>query len=280
MKKTVLITGASSGIGKASALYFAQRGWNVAATMRRPELETELQQQQGIRLFSLDVTQPESIEKALADTLAHFGRLDVVVNNAGYAIKGAFEAASPEQIQRQFDTNVFGLMQVVRAVLPYFRQQGQGTIINVASVGGRLTFPLYSLYHSTKWAVEGFSESLQYELAPLGIRIKIIEPGPIKTDFYDRSQDLVTKEGLTAYTPYQQAVLPLMDKVAARAEGPEVVAKTIYSAATDGKSRLRYASGRGTAALLLMRRLLSTTLFMGMVRRVAERGRKQGMPNQ
>lgn len=275
IQKTVLITGASSGIGKATAFYFARRGWQVAATMRRPELETELQQLPNISLHALDVTEEASIEKALAEVLAAYGQIDVLVNNAGYAAKGAFEAASPEQVHRQFNTNVFGLMHVVRAVLPHFRLRKQGTIINVASVGGRLAFPLYSLYHSTKWAVEGFSESLQYELAPLGIRVKVIEPGPIKTDFYERSQDLVEKEGLRAYDAYQAAILPIMNKAVSMAQGPEVVAKTIYTAATDSSNRLRYASGRGTAALLLMRRLLSTRAFMAVVRRVAEGGSKR-----
>jgi NAD(P)-dependent dehydrogenase (short-subunit alcohol dehydrogenase family) len=275
IQKTILITGASSGIGKATAFYFARRGWQVAATMRRPELETELQQLPNVSLHTLDVTQEASIEKALAEVLAAYGQIDVLVNNAGYGAKGAFEAASPDQIQRQFNTNVFGLMHVVRAILPHFRQRRQGTLINIASVGGRLAFPLYSLYHSTKWAVEGFSESLHYELAPLGIRVKVIEPGPIKTDFFERSQEVMEKEGLRAYDAYLAAVLPTMDKAISMAQGPEVVAKTIYIAATDATNRLRYASGRGTAAVLLMRRLLSTRAFMAVVRSIAERGSKK-----
>lgn len=273
MKKTVLITGASSGIGKATALYFAQKGWNVAATMRSPEKEKELGKLSNVQLFALDVTREVSIEKAIADTLASFGQLDVLVNNAGYGAVGAFEAASQEQIRRQFDTNVFGLMNVVRATLPYFRQQRSGTIINVASVGGRITFPLYSLYHGTKWAVEGFSESLQFELAQFGIRVKIVEPGAIKTDFYNRSQDLFAKEGLNAYEEYQQLALANMQEVGAKAPGPEIVAKTIYKAATDGKKTMRYSVGSGAPALLLLRRLLPTNAFMHIVRTVVERKR-------
>lgn len=121
--------------------------------------------------------------RAIADTIQTFGRLDAIVNNAGYGAVGAFEAATPDQIRRQFDTNVFGVMNVVRAVLPHFRAKKAGTIINVASAGGRIAFPLYSLYHGTKWAVEGFSEALQFKLNQFNVRVKIIEPGPSRPTF-------------------------------------------------------------------------------------------------
>ena len=173
MKKTALITGTSTGIGRATALYFQQRGWNVVATMRTPAKETELGQLPGVALIALDVTKPDSIRQGLQAAIAKFGKLDAVVNNAGYALNGPFEAYTQEQIRRQFETNVFGLMEVCRQVLPHFRQNKAGVLVNVASMGGRLTFPLYSSYHSTKWAVEGFSESLHYELRPLGIAVKI-----------------------------------------------------------------------------------------------------------
>jgi NADP-dependent 3-hydroxy acid dehydrogenase YdfG len=186
MEKVVLITGASSGIGKETAKLFQAKNWKVAATMRSPEKAEDLQKIVDLECLRLDVTDIESIKSAIAETLDKFGRIDAVVNNAGYGLIGPFEAATPEQIEKQFQTNVFGLMNVYREVLPYFREQRRGFIVNVASVGGRVTFPLYSLYHATKWAVEGFSESLQYELEQFNIRVKIIEPGPIKTDFYGR----------------------------------------------------------------------------------------------
>lgn len=271
MKKTVLITGASSGIGKVTALYFADRGWQVAATMRRPENEQELSSNPNITLFQLDVTDESSIQQAISSTIATYGQIDVVVNNAGYGAVGAFEAASSAQIQRQFNTNVFGLMNVVRAVLPHFRQRRQGTIINISSMGGRLTFPLYSLYHGTKWAVEGFSEALQFELNPFGIQVKLVEPGAIKTDFYDRSQELFRKEGLTAYDSYQNLVLPNLQKAGATAPGPEVVAKAIFRAATDGKKKMRYPVGSNAPALLFLRRVLPGKWFTGIVRSVVER---------
>ncbi|MDX5347147.1 MAG: SDR family oxidoreductase [Hymenobacteraceae bacterium] len=271
MAKTVLITGASSGIGRAAAVYFADKGWKVVATMRRPEQEDTLQQHNNITLLRLDVLDEASITAAVTSAIQTFGKIDVLINNAGYGAVGAFEAASQEQIKRQFDTNVFGLMNVTRALLPHFRQQKAGIIMNVASVGGRITFPLYSLYHGTKWAVEGFSESLHYELKPHNIQVKIIEPGAIKTDFYDRSQDLFRKEGLTAYDAYQQLALPNMQAVGAKAPGPEIVAKTMYKASTDGSSKLRYPVGSGAPALLFLRRIIPNKWFYGIVRSVVEK---------
>lgn len=272
MKKTVLITGASSGIGKSTALYFAAKGWNVAATMRTPEKEVDLGLVEGIKLFRLDVTNPETIRQAINEAINTFGALDVVVNNAGYGGVGVFEAASPEQIQRQFETNVFGVMNVIREVLPYFREQRRGTIVNVTSVGGLITFPIYSVYHATKWAVEGFAEALQYELRSFNIRIKNIEPGAIKTDFYDRSQDLFKKNGLTEYDSYAQITLANTQKAGEAAPGPLVVAKKIYQAATSSTYRLRYAAGPQAPALLVLRWLLPLCWFGGIVRMVVEKG--------
>lgn len=274
MKKTVLITGTSSGIGKSTALYFASKGWNVAATMRTPEKEKELSKVDGIKLFKLDVTDPASIQSAIEESISVFGGIDVVVNNAGYGGVGVFEAASQEQIQRQFNTNVFGVMNVTRAILPYFRQKKSGTIINVTSVGGLITFPIYSVYHSTKWAVEGFAEALQYELRPFNIKIKNIEPGAIKTDFYDRSQDLFKKEGLTDYDNYAKVAFENTQNAGVNAPGPDVVAKKIYKAALDRSFRLRYPAGPQAPALLLLRRLLPLSWFRGIVKLVVERSFK------
>jgi NAD(P)-dependent dehydrogenase (short-subunit alcohol dehydrogenase family) len=262
--KTVLITGASTGIGKVTAELFAARGWNVAATMRTPEKSRALHRDGGpgvdgtehgaIRLFALDVTDAASIARAIEETLGTFGRIDAVVNNAGYGLVGPFEAIDETKIRRQFDTNVFGLMAVTRAVLPHMRERKSGTIITVSSVGGRLTFPLYSVYHATKWAVNGFSEALTYELKEHGIRVKIIEPGPIKTDFYDRSQDVARKQGLTAYNRFVASVFPRLQSYGATAPGPECAAESIWKAATDGTNKLRYKPNG--VALMAMRRLL------------------------
>jgi NAD(P)-dependent dehydrogenase (short-subunit alcohol dehydrogenase family) len=264
MSRTILITGSSSGIGRATAEHFQQKGWNVVATMRTPEKAAEWAQRHNLTLARLDVTDPASIRQAITETLAQFGSIDAIVNNAGYGLVGPFEASTPEQVERQFATNVTGLMNVTREIIPHFRERRDGVIINVASLGGRITFPLYSVYHGTKWAVEGFTEALLYELQPFNVRVKIIEPGPIKTDFYDRSMDLMKKPGLTAYDAFIAKAMPNMNKAGETAPGPEVVAKAIYRAATDGSWKLRYQAN--TMGLLTLRRLLPTGLFMSIVR--------------
>ena len=275
MDKVVLITGASSGIGLETAKLFQTKNWKVAATMREPEKAVELQKIVDIECIRLDVTDIASIKTAIAATLEKFGRIDAVVNNAGYAVLGAFEAATPEQIERQFQTNVFGLMNVCREILPYFREQKRGYIVNIASIGGRMTFPLYSLYHATKWAVEGFSESLQYELAQFNIRVKVIEPGPIRTDFYDRSLDFATKPGLTAYNNYVNTAHPNMLKAGESATGPLVVAKKVYKAATDSSFKIRYPVGGNGPVLLFIRWLLPLSWFSAIVRSQVEKGFKK-----
>lgn len=262
---TVLITGASSGIGKATALFFQARGWNVAATMRSPQDATGLQGLDRLICTRLDVTEPDTIQQAMAQAVEQFGAVDVVVNNAGYALMGPFESFSLDKIRGQFETNVFGLMTVSQAVLPHFRKRGSGTLINVSSIGGRLAFPLYSLYHATKWAIEGFSESLQFEVAPLNIRVKLIEPGPIKTDFYDRSADRAPKVD-SDYQAFYDRVLPKMDQAGRSGSPPEAVAKVIFEAATDSSDRLRYAAGRSSRLLLLLRKLLPEPWFHKIIR--------------
>src|SRR5215469_12840168 len=164
MAKTLFITGASTGIGRAAALFFRDKGWNVAATMRNPADHSGLASS-TVRTIPLDVTKSVTIRPALDQALQAFGSIDVLVNNAGYGAFGPLEAASDEQIERQFATNVTGLMAVTREFLPHFRERSSGVVINISSVGGRATFPLSSLYHATKWAVEGFSEALNFELA-------------------------------------------------------------------------------------------------------------------
>jgi NAD(P)-dependent dehydrogenase (short-subunit alcohol dehydrogenase family) len=266
--KTVLITGASTGIGKATALFFQQQGWNVVASMRSPEKATELAKLDRVSCLRLDVTDPESISQAVQTTLAQFGAIDVLINNAGYGLVGAFEASERSQIERQFATNVFGLMDVTRAVLPHFRDRKQGVIVNIASIGGRVTFPLYSLYHSTKWAIEGFSESLQYELKPFNIKVKLVEPGAIKTDFYSRSADIMSRPNLTAYDRFVAKVLPKTEKAGMDGSPPEVVAQIIYKASTDGTWKLRYPAGKNAGMLLFLRKILPDAVFIGLMKRL------------
>lgn len=265
MPKTVLITGASSGIGRETALIFQRHGWNVAATMRSPET-SDLAALERVLCLRLDVTDGASIEQAIAATLERFQQIDVVVNNAGYGLVGAFEACTVAQIEQQFATNVFGLMNVTRAVLPHMRQRRSGVIVNISSIGGQLAFPLYSPYHATKWAVEGFSDSLRYELEPFNIAVKLIEPGPIKTDFYQRSMAIATQPGLEDYDAFVKRVLPSINKAGETGSPPSVTAQVIYRAATDGSRRLRYPAGGNAGMLLLLRKLLPDGLFSAIVR--------------
>lgn len=263
MSNTILITGASTGIGQATAELFFEKGWNVVATMRTPKTTRNDPRWLVTRL---DVTDPASVEKALAESIARFGRVDVLLNNAGYPLWGIFESMSEEKIKRQFETNVFGLMRCCKAILPHFRKNGAGTLINVTSMGGRVTFPFYSAYHGTKWAADGFSESLQFELRPLGIKVKIIEPGAIKTDFYDRSADFVHDRSLTAYNALVDKAKPKYDKTGAKGAPPSLVAEAIFKAATDDSWTLRYVVGADAKSLLMMRSLVPNSTYQAIVR--------------
>jgi short-subunit dehydrogenase len=274
MKKTIFITGASSGIGRAAVELFSKKGWNVAATMRSPEKEQSLQHLENVRLFRLDVTRQQTISEALQSALKAFGDIDVLVNNAGYGAVGIFEKAEPEQIHKQFDTNVFGLMNVTRAFLPHFRKRKAGTIVNISSVGGRITFPVYSVYHATKWAVEGFSESLQFELRPFNIRVKLVEPAAIKTDFYSRSKDVFQKKGFADYDAYEAVTLANANKFGEEAPGPEVVAKTIWKAVNGRSKKMRYPSSTQGKMLLFMRKILPLSWFTFLIRSTVEKGFK------
>ena len=265
MEKVVLITGASSGIGLETAKLFQIKNWKVAATMRTPEKAADLQKIADIECFRLDVTDVDSIKAAIAATIEKFGRIDAVINNAGYAVVGPFEAAEQSEIERQINTNVYGVMNVCREILPYFREQKRGIIVNVASMGGRITFPLYSIYHASKWALEGFSEALQYEVKDFGIKIKIIEPGPIKTDFYERSMSISKKEGLNAYDNLVARTMPNLQYAGETGPDGSVVAETIYKAITDDSWKMRYPVN--SRLILLARRLLPDSIFLPIIRR-------------
>lgn len=276
MARTIFITGASSGIGRETALRFQREGWNVAATMRSPERETELNALPGVICPALDVTRPDTIRSAVAETLTRFGRIDAVVNNAGYGLIGAFETFSEAQVERQFQTNVLGLMAVTRAVLPHFRAQRDGVIVNVASFAGRSIFPMYSVYHASKWAVEGFSDSLQYEVKPYGIRVKIIEPGIVKTEFWGRSTDRENVTGVTAYEE-GQPMLDMIDEAAGIiATRPQDVADAIWKAANDRSARQRYIIGVDAHLTLFARKVLSDSMYRFVMNTVFARRQVDG----
>lgn len=256
MKETILITGTSSGIGRAAAVLFANQGWNVAATMRTPEKENELQKNSNIRLYQLDVTDKTGVDKTIADVIQDFGKIDVLVNNAGYGVDGVFEAMDDELIRGQFETNVFGLMRVTRAIIPHMRQQREGTIIQISSMGGRTTFPLYSIYHGTKWAVEGFTESLHYELKQFGIKVRLIEPGAIKTAFYGSGRVFVNPPELTDYAEFVEKCNKLALETGSKGASPERVAEEILAAAKNTGSKMRFPIAYPAGIMTIMRRLL------------------------
>ncbi|MVT10016.1 SDR family oxidoreductase [Chitinophaga tropicalis] len=264
MKKTVLITGASSGFGKAAVELFHEKGWNVVATLRTPEAATSFSSLSNVLVTRLDVTDKESIKAAVATAIKQFGHIDVLVNNAGFGAAGALEAATDQDIRQQFDVNLFGLIDVTKAVLPAMRARKEGTIINISSIGGRFTFPFSSLYHATKFAVEGLTESLQYELNPLGIRLKLVEPGGYKTDFAGRSMNYY---GTGNVEGYQEPFTRFISKVDEwpMSENTYEVAEVIYQAATDGTEQLRYPVGQDAIELFKVRSQMDDASFKAMM---------------
>ena len=259
--KTILITGASSGIGQATARYFAASGWNVIASMRTPDREKGLDDQDHILVTRLDVQDRDSIATAINAGIARFGKIDALINNAGFSLFGAFETIPPEKIQEQFAVNVIGVMDVTRAILPHFRQNRDGLIINISSRAGLIGLPLISLYCATKHALEGFSESLAYELASQNIVVKIVEPsgGVIGTSFSERmNRESVADAGVADYNAFvARAGAVFAGLQAARKTSADEVAKAIHDAATDGTHRLRYFTGEDTGDFVRAKREMS-----------------------
>ncbi len=245
--KTIFITGASTGLGKAAAKLFASRGWRVIATMRKPENEKELSSTPNVTLLPLDVTNAEQIKETAQKAIAS-GNIDVVFNNAGYGLIGPLEAISDEQIVRQLNTNLLGVIRVTQAFIPYFREKQSGLFINTTSMGGLLTFPFSSIYHATKWALEGWAESMTFELTKLGIGIKTVSPGGIKTDFLNRSLEM------PSHPAYDQWVSKMMGAIHEDSfSTAEQIAEVVYEAATDGQDKLRYVAGEDAKTLYAQR---------------------------
>jgi NAD(P)-dependent dehydrogenase (short-subunit alcohol dehydrogenase family) len=268
MSKTILITGSSTGIGKETALYFASKGWNVVATMRNIEKANDLLVHKNIKVTTLDVHNEISIKNAIEESIKHFGNIDVIFNNAGYALAGAFEGMTQEQIKAQFDTNLFGVMNVTKAILPHFRENKNGIIINTSSMAGLITFPTWSIYNSTKWALEGFMESLQFELRPFNIKVKNIEPGAIKTDFTKNIQTV----SMLPYDSYLNRAKKNMMNTYKNAPEANAVAIIVFQAANDNSFRLRYTINFQSSVLLFIRWILPNQWFFNLVRLATERG--------
>ena len=251
MSQTIFITGSSTGQGRAAATLFAARGWKVIATMRSPEKDTALGNVPGITVLPLDVTDRAQIDAAASRAL-ELGGVDVLFNNAGYGLAGPVEGASDEQLTREIDTNLLGVIRTTKAFLPHFRDKRAGLIITTTSIGGLMTFPFNSVYHATKWALEGWSESMAFELQPFNVQIKTVSPGGIDTDFAGRSLDLTSHP---AYEATMQKVFAVfMDPArAADRSSAEQIAEVVYEAATDGRDQLRYVAGDDAKALYAQR---------------------------
>ena len=254
MTKTIFITGASTGIGKATAKLFAARGWKVIATMRKPEVETELNLLENVTLLPLDVTDRQQIEDTTRKSLA-IGDIDVVFNNAGYALLGALEAITDEQLVRQMETNFLGVVRVTQAFIPYFRQKKAGLFITTGSSAGLMGFPVSSMYDASKWALEGWSESLSFELSEFGVGIKTIEPGLVATEIGAKSVIASHPAYETLLNKFQALIST--DKVSTS----EQIAEVVYGAATDGSTTLRYVCGDDAKALYTQRLAVGDEAF-------------------
>ncbi|UFH57682.1 SDR family oxidoreductase [Spirosoma sp. KNUC1025] len=262
MNQTILITGASSGIGKETVKFFHAKGWQVIATMRQPQNETELTGLDNVWVTKLDVLDLGSIQHAVQQAIRQFGKIDVLLNNAGYGAYGPLESFPRENIIRQFNTNVIGLLDVTRALLPHFRANKSGTIINISSIGGKMTLPLGTLYHGTKFAIEGISEALTYEVEEFGGKVKIIEPGAIATDFAGRSLDFSHDQTQTEYGSIVGKIATGMSAFFDGASPASMVASVIYQAATDGSNQLRYTAGTDAQQLISYREQAGDMAFM------------------
>jgi NAD(P)-dependent dehydrogenase (short-subunit alcohol dehydrogenase family) len=270
MSKTVLITGASSGIGRAAAAVFAESGWNVVATMRSPDRQTAGTVADNVLVTRLDVLDHASIAAATEAGVARFGKIDALVNNAGFGLSGVFESLPHEKVREQFEVNVLGVMDVTRALLPHFRRNRGGLIINVSSRAGLVAFPMLSLYCASKYALEGFSESLAFELASQNIIVKIVEPsgGVTSTSFSERTgrernqnAALADYDGFVARTSAIFATMQAATKTSA-----DDVARVILEAATDGTDRLRYFTGEDTGGFVQARREMAEGDYIAFMR--------------
>jgi NADP-dependent 3-hydroxy acid dehydrogenase YdfG len=268
--KAVLITGCSSGIGHATAEHLADEGWNVYATARRPETITDLAEK-GCKTLALDVTDEQSMSAAVKQVSEAEGAVGVLINNAGYSQSGAVETVPLDQVRRQFETNVFGLLRMSQLVLPAMRDQHWGKIVNIGSMGGKLTFPGGGIYHATKYAVEAVSDALRFEVRGFGVDVILIEPGLIVTSFGDTASASVEETGDGPYERFNRHVAK-MTEAAYRGPmvklggGPEAVAKTIGKALKSGRPKPRYAVTPSARLLINQRRFTPDQVWDLMMR--------------
>jgi short-subunit dehydrogenase len=261
MKKTVLITGASAGIGRATAIYLAENGYNVYGAARRVEKMADLKSY-GIKPIALDVTVDESVEACVEQIFKEAGGIDILVNNAGFGSEGAIEDVSKQDAKYQMEVNVFGAMHLTQLVLPKMRQNRYGKVINISSVGGKIALPLGGWYHASKFAIEGLSDSLRMEVQPFGIDVIVIEPGGVKSEWGDIAiENLVRVSGNAAYKDMAKGAEKSFRKTEANNAEPIVIARLIKKAIEVSKPRTRYAGGNMAKPLLFLRSILSDRVF-------------------
>jgi len=271
-KEVAVVTGSSSGIGHETALTLARNGYTTYATMRNTSKATEIQsiaskENLPIIVKQLDVTKDESVRNAIQQIASEAGRIDVVVNNAGYGLTGAFEDLSIEEIKAQYETNFFGAIRVTQAVLPIMRKQRSGKIINISSGAGRLGYPGGSAYVSTKFALEGLSESMSYELEPFGIRVVLVEPGVIRTNF--SSGMVLAKKAQDPNSPYSQMMQRMgttLQQLEQNGSDVDLVASIVLKAATSANPELRYLAGKDVENWVEAKRKLSDSEFINSMK--------------
>lgn len=260
--RSVLITGCSSGIGHATAERLLSSGHRVYATARRPDSVSDLAER-GATTLPLDVTDEGGIEAAVKAVSEAEGAVDVLVNNAGYGLQGPAEEIPMDEVRRQFETNVFGLVRLCQLVLPRMRERRWGRIVNLSSMGGKLTIPGGAYYHASKYAVEAFSDALRYEVKPFGVRVVIVEPGPVATRFGDTATSTLSTSS-NGGGPYASFTSGLEKRIQDAFEGslsvfaskPQAVARTIERAISSRSPRPRYRVGVASRALLSTRKVL------------------------
>ena len=264
MSKTVLITGASSGMGKSAALLLAEVGHKVYAAARRVDRMNQELAPKGIVPVALDVTKPEDNERVVNQIVEAEGRVDVLINNAGFGLYGPVEDVPLDDARYQFEVNLFGMADLTQRVLPHMRAQKAGRIINTSSMGGKIYTPLGAWYHATKHAVEGWSDCLRIELAPFNIQVVIVEPGGIKTEFGDvTGASLKRYYDDSAYQDQMELFIKMMDdpRTFERGTEPEVLGKVFVEAATSRRPKRRYVKGMGARPLMFVRKWLGDGVY-------------------
>ena len=270
-QKVALVTGASSGIGEATAIRLHEAGFLVYGVARRTDRMQDLRRL-GIKTLSMDVTDEESTTFGIKQIVAETGGIDVLVNNAGYGSYGAVEEVPLEEARRQFEVNLFGAARLIQLVLPEMRARRSGTIINITSMGGKIYTPFGAWYHGTKFALEALSDCLRLETKPFGIDVVVIEPGGIRTEWSGIAADhLRETSGHGAYADQAKAVANAFssEATAKRSSPPEVIAKTVTKAATARRPKTRYAVGSGAKPLIFLRRWLPDRAYDAFIRRVS-----------